>query len=175
MTAVAVLLGNGDGTFTAAAGGPVIVGSAPYTVAVGDVNGDGKLDLVTANYGSNTVTVLLGNGDGTFTAAAGSPVAAGSGPTSVALGELNGDGKLDLVAANSLSNNVTVLLNQATVLTVAGAGTGSGRVASSPAGNDCIISRGTGGRGRSQSSFSIRVLNHLSRRRRKTNKRKGRD
>ncbi len=107
---VTVLLGNGNGTFTAASASPVAVGSAPYTVALGDVNGDGKLDLVTANEGSSTVTVLLGNGDGTFTAAAGSPVAVGSFPYSVAVGDVNGDGKLDLVTVNSGSNNATVLL-----------------------------------------------------------------
>src|SRR5207249_4538255 len=106
---VTVLLGNGNGTFTAASGSPVTVGFAPNSVALGDVNGDGKLDLVVANGDSNTLTVMLGIGDGTFTAAAGSPVAVGSGPHSVALGDLNGDGKLDLVAANSLSINVTVL------------------------------------------------------------------
>ena len=42
------------------------VGSSPYSVATGDFNGDGKPDLVTANAGSNSVSVLLGNGDGTF-------------------------------------------------------------------------------------------------------------
>jgi len=109
---VTVLLGNGNGTFTAAAGSPVTVAFAPNSVAVGDVNGDGKLDLVVTNGDSNTLTVLLGNGDGTFTAASGSPVPVGSGPHSVALGDIDGDGKLDLVVANSLSNNVTVLLNQ---------------------------------------------------------------
>ena len=113
---VTVLLGNGNGTFTAASGSPVTVGFAPNSVALGDVNGDGKLDLVVANGDSNTLTVMLGIGDGTFTAAAGSPVAVGSGPHSVALGDLNGDGKLDLVAANSLSINVTVLLNQVPVV-----------------------------------------------------------
>src|SRR3989454_736732 len=104
------LLGNGGGTFTAAAGSPVAVGSSPSSVALGDMNGDGKLDLVTANLGSNKVTVLLGNGDGTFTAAPGSPVSVGGGPYSVALGDVNGDGKLDLLLANGSSNNLTVLL-----------------------------------------------------------------
>src|SRR2546426_1098685 len=105
-----VLLGNGDGTFTAAAGSPVAVGSSPSSVALGDMNGDGKLDLLTANSGSNNVTVLLGNGDGTFTAAPGSPVSVGGGPYSVVLGDVNGDGKLDLLLANGSSNNLTVLL-----------------------------------------------------------------
>src|SRR5437879_3230526 len=73
---VSVLLGNGDGTFQAAQNFPV--GANPWYFAVGDFNGDGKLDLAVADYGcptlcnvspSNTVTVWLGNGDGTFRAA----------------------------------------------------------------------------------------------------------
>jgi hypothetical protein len=95
---VGVLLGNGDGTFQAAvtySSG----GSTPWWVALGDLRGDGILDLVVANYASNTVSVLLGNGDGTFQA----PVSYNSGgvdPRSVAVGDLNGDGILDLVVAN---------------------------------------------------------------------------
>ena len=62
-------------------------------MAVGDFNGDGKLDLVVANRASNNVSVLLGNGNGTFQAAVN--YAAGSKPRSVAVGDFNGDGKLD--------------------------------------------------------------------------------
>jgi hypothetical protein len=83
------------------------VGTKPTSVAVGDFNGDGKLDLVTANSGSNTVSILLGNGDGTFQSAVSYGV--GTAPSSVAAGDFNGDGKLDLVTANSGSNNVSVL------------------------------------------------------------------
>jgi hypothetical protein len=105
---VRVLLGNGMGGFTGE--GAFQVGSLPHSVAVTDFNGDGKLDIVTANYGSNTVTVLLGNGSGGFTAAAGSPFAVGTNPQSVAAADINGDGKPDIVTANSGSNTVTVLL-----------------------------------------------------------------
>ena len=63
----------------------------PYSVAVGDFNGDGKADLVTANYGVNTVSVLLGNGDGTFQTHV--DYGAGNVPYSVAVGDFNGDGK----------------------------------------------------------------------------------
>src|SRR5439155_5003774 len=73
--ALSVLLGNGDGTFQAPRNFPV--GTGPVSVTVGDFNGDGRLDLVVANWctvasGCNTgdtVSVLLGNGDGTFQAA----------------------------------------------------------------------------------------------------------
>src|SRR5207247_1628837 len=85
------------------------VGTNPQSVAVGDFNGDGKQDLATANYGSNDVSIRLGNGDGTFGAA--SSLAVGTGSYSVAVGDLSGDGKPDIVAANSASNDVSVLLN----------------------------------------------------------------
>jgi hypothetical protein len=77
-------------------------GSETFSVAVGDFNGDGKLDLVVANADSNTVGVLLGNGDGTFQTA----VTYGSGgeqPYSVAVEDFRGDGKLDIVVANQSS------------------------------------------------------------------------
>jgi 16S rRNA G1207 methylase RsmC len=75
-------------------------GSSPAFVASADLNGDGKLDLVTANFasGTNTVSVLLGNGNGTFQAK--QDFGTGTGPISVAIADLNGDGKLDLVTAN---------------------------------------------------------------------------
>src|SRR5713226_1817210 len=60
-------------------------GRGPYSVAVGDFNGDGHLDLAVANAGSGTVSVLLGNGDGSFQTARNFP--AGSGPRSVAVGD----------------------------------------------------------------------------------------
>src|SRR5207253_10822225 len=85
-------------------------GSAPLTVAVGDFNGDGVPDLAVANsfpYPANRrVSVFFGNGDGTFQAAVNSPVAG----YQVAVGDFNGDGKLDLAAASSESNTVSVLL-----------------------------------------------------------------
>ncbi len=76
---------------------------------MGDFNGDGILDLAVANFSSAGVSVLLGNGDGTFQA----PVyyGAGSFPGSVAVGDFNLDGRQDLAVANSGSNNVTVLIN----------------------------------------------------------------
>ena len=78
-------------------------GSEAYSVAVADVNGDGKPDIVVANNSTNSVCVLLGNGDGTFQAA----VSYGSGgynPDSVAVADVNGDGKPDLVVANLCAN-----------------------------------------------------------------------
>ena len=78
-------------------------GSAPRSVAVGDFNGDGRPDLVTANHSSNTVSVLLGNGNGTFPGAVN--YAVGSGPRSVAVADFNGDGKPDLAVGQLPARN----------------------------------------------------------------------
>ncbi len=83
-------------------------GSLPLSVAVADVNGDGWPDLVTANSGSDTVSVLLGDGRGGF--AAKTDFATGSNPQFVAVADVNGDGQLDLVVANYWSDTVSVLL-----------------------------------------------------------------
>jgi len=74
-----------------------------------DLNGDMKLDVATANYNGNNVSVLLGNGMGGFGSLTNYPV--GTGPQALAIGDCNSDGKPDLVVANKTSNNVIVLLN----------------------------------------------------------------
>ena len=80
--------------------------SQPQSVAIGDLNADGRLDVVTGNYGSNTVSVLLGNGDGTLRSHV--QFGTGSAPTSVAIADLNSDARPDLAVANS--SGVSVLL-----------------------------------------------------------------
>src|SRR5262245_55844785 len=84
------------------------VGTSPMSQAVGDLNGDGRADLVVANEASNTVSVLPGNGDGTFQPR--TDYAAGTNPLGIAVGDFNGDGKLDLVTANFGSKSVSLLL-----------------------------------------------------------------
>lgn len=106
---ISIALGQGDGTFGASS--TFGTGTDPYSVTAGDFNGDGRLDVATANYGSNNVSVLLGNGAGGFEAA--TTVALGVGaiqPYTIANRDLNGDGKLDLITANLSSNNLNVLL-----------------------------------------------------------------
>ena len=84
------------------------VGNQPRSVAIGDFDGDADFDLATANADSDDVSVLLGAGDGSFTAGPGA--AAGDLPFSVAVGEFNDDGDPDLAVANRDSANVSVLL-----------------------------------------------------------------
>lgn len=107
---VSILLGNGDGTFTPAPGSPISVGLSPGALAVGDFNGDGKLDLAVANFDSNTVSILLGNGNGTFTPAPGSPISVGRLPDQLAVGDFTGNGKLDLAVGYAGMSTVSVLL-----------------------------------------------------------------
>ncbi len=111
---MSILLGDGTGHFTRASGALPAVASGPYSFAVGDFNGDGKQDLAVPGSGSNTMTILLGDGTGHFSAAAGSPVAVGNNPTSAAAGDFNDDGIMDLAVANANSNNVTVLKGDGT-------------------------------------------------------------
>jgi hypothetical protein len=101
-----VLLGNSIGGFGAKT--DFGTGTNPASVAIGDLNADGKPDLAVANWGSNTVSVLLGNGNGTF--GANTEFGTGTNPYSVAIGDLNADGKPDLAVPNLRSYTVSVLL-----------------------------------------------------------------
>jgi hypothetical protein len=96
-----------SGSFTAL---PTILttGTSPYYVLTAELNGDGKADLVVANNSSSTVSVFLGNGDGSFQTKTDYTV--GANPTGLALADLNGDGKLDLVVADNGVSTVSVLL-----------------------------------------------------------------
>ncbi|MFQ6421331.1 MULTISPECIES: FG-GAP repeat domain-containing protein [unclassified Bacillus (in: firmicutes)] len=107
---ISVLLGNGDGTFQSAVNYPVgTVGSFPLFVTVADFNNDGLLDLAVGNLGTNNISVLLGNGDGTFQAAVNFEV--GQSPEVIIAADFNNDGAIDIAVPNYESNNVSVLLN----------------------------------------------------------------
>ena len=107
---VSVLMGNGDGTFLAAVDYGVGVSSNPSEVAIGYVDGDSHLDLATSNQFSSDVSVLLGNGDGTFQMAVHYDLDDYTYPSAVAIGHLNPDGYADLVVANEFGPDISVLL-----------------------------------------------------------------
>jgi hypothetical protein len=107
---VTILMGNGDGSFQVGSTYPA--GSNPRRVIVGDFNGDKIADLAIVDSGAapgtSGVSVLLGNGDGTFQAAR--FTAAGTTSLSLAMGDFDRDGKVDLAVANTGSDDVSVLL-----------------------------------------------------------------
>jgi hypothetical protein len=113
VSTVSVLLNIGGGGFAAPLDYPT--GRFPSAVAIGDLNGDGQPDLVTASSGAETVSVLANRGDGSFEAKL--EYRTGSFPRAVAIADLNGDGKPDLAVANAgvnavSSNTVSVLTNR---------------------------------------------------------------
>jgi len=128
---IAALLGNGNGSFQT----PTFytVGSAvniPSSIASGDFNHDGNLDIAVANSVDNTVSIFLGDRMGSLTQS-GVPINVGRNPESIRAGDFNGDGYSDLAVANFNDGTVTTLLNNqngtftATVIPV-GSGAGSG-------------------------------------------------
>lgn len=103
---------------------PVGAGNGPSSVAVADFNGDGILDLAVTNKNDNTVSILLGHGNGTFTAQAKSPFATGLTPVSVAVGDFNNNGVLDLAIVNACGSDLTCS-SKGTVSILLGNGDGS--------------------------------------------------
>jgi len=105
---VSILLGNGDGTFQTHVDTPT--GTAPAVILARDFNGDRKIDMATANYNNGqtgSVSILLGNGDGTFQAHKDYQV--GAGPDGLAVGDFNGDKFADLAVANLIGNTMSIL------------------------------------------------------------------
>jgi hypothetical protein len=102
---ITLLLGRGGGTFDVTDSIPT---PGTFDLAIGDLNGDGKADIASANI-SNTVSVLLGNGDGTFQPRI--TFGAGNRPTGVVIADVDNDGRMDLVVSNGNSHSLSVLLN----------------------------------------------------------------
>lgn len=107
---ISIFPSNGDGTFRPPTTVSLPSGFQPAALAAGELTGDGHVDLVVADSGSNTVSVLLGNGDGTFHPRTDYPT--GSQPVYVALGDFNGDGADDIAIANEAGNSVSIYYNQ---------------------------------------------------------------
>lgn len=106
---VTIFLGNGDGTFTQVAASPT-TGTYSFFIVAADFNGDGKTDLAVANSGSGgTITVLLGNGDGTFTPAS-TNLSNLTSALALAVGDFNEDGIPDIAVVDNTVPSVTILL-----------------------------------------------------------------
>jgi hypothetical protein len=120
--------GDGTGAFTEIASANT--GSLPISPVAGDFDGDTNLDIAIANYYGNSLTILLGNGDGTFSEAAGSPITVGTIPRAIATGYLNGDAHIDLAVTILGNNTIPILLGNGDGTFAAAAGvTSSGGVA----------------------------------------------
>ena len=108
---LSVLFGDGKGNFMLAKGSPFSVGHYPPTVAAGDLNGDGIIDIAVPNYQEDTMTVYLGGRNG-ITRASYSPIRMGHRPHGVAIADFDNDGKADIAVAEEEGNDVLVLLSK---------------------------------------------------------------
>lgn len=124
---LSILLGNGDGTFTQASGSPISLGNNLQSVAViaADFNNDGILDLAVANETDNSVSILTGNGDGTFNLGGTRFSTSGQNPVALAAVDLDGDGNLDLAVVNQSNLTSSACKNNGSVALLLGDGTGN--------------------------------------------------
>lgn len=106
-----LLVGNGDGSFRQRNSFSIGSGSLPYAIAAGDFNRDNIQDLIIANSGTNNVSILLGYGNGKFRNQQTYSTGNGSSPVDVAVGDLNGDNRLDFVSVNHDHNTIGVFLS----------------------------------------------------------------
>lgn len=149
---IAVLLGNGNGTFQT----PVFYtlgtsSNTPTSLTTGDFNDDGHLDVAVANTENNTVSILLGDGAGNLSVS-GTPISVGREPEAIRAGDFNGDGFSDLAVANYQDGTVTTLLNnQNGTFTKATISVGSG----AHSGPQALAITGSG------SSLKLAVANYL--------------
>lgn len=113
---VSVLLGDGKGQFREAPGSPFVAGPQPNDIAIADMNGDDNADLVIPNHQAPTITILLGDGKGSFHPAPGSPfdVHSNPHPHGVAVADFDGDGKPDVVTDSWGENKIELLTGDGT-------------------------------------------------------------
>ncbi|CAF3577317.1 unnamed protein product [Rotaria sp. Silwood1] len=106
---VGVLLGQGNGTFATVMTYSTGIGSSPSRLAIGDVNKDNQMDIISSNSGTDSIGVFLGHGNGTFDAVVIYSTGIGSIPNAVTVGDINNDNHLDIVTANYYSNSISIL------------------------------------------------------------------
>lgn len=111
---IAVLLNDGSGSFSHATGSPVRVRTPYDAIAIADMNGDFKPDIVFPSIAGNEVNVMLGDGGGSFAHAEGSPMRVSERPGYAAAGDANGDGHIDVFVTHDDLTSVSVLLNDGT-------------------------------------------------------------
>jgi hypothetical protein len=116
---IAVLLGQ-TGGFASATAYSVGANSGPVRLAVGDINGDGRIDIAAADYNSATIDVLLGQAGGFAAVAKYATGGPNTGPVGVALGDVNNDGRQDLVSANATTGDLGLIAGQAFGLALSG-------------------------------------------------------
>lgn len=108
---VSVLLGDGRGAFRPAPGSPFRVGRAPYPLTIADFDGDGDSDIATPDVNGHTISVLSGNGRGSFAPSPGSPYRVDERPFFALAADLNGDRSADFVVSHDDSDRLTILMN----------------------------------------------------------------
>ncbi len=106
---IGVFLGYGNGSFGIQNTFTTGRGSVPYFAAIGDFNGDNRLDIAVANYGSDSIGIYLGYDDGSFATVIAYAIGSGSGPYSLAVGHFYNDKTLDIAVSNSNNDTVVVL------------------------------------------------------------------
>ena len=107
---VGILFGYGNGSFASVITYPVGNGSAPFDISVDDFNNDNISDIAVASIGTNGIVVLFGFGDGSFLLGSPYSTGIGSSPTSLANGDFNKDGRLDIAVVNQKSNTIGIFL-----------------------------------------------------------------
>lgn len=141
----------------------IAAGTFSNFVVVKDVNADKNPDILVTNLNSNNITVLLGNGAGTFNATAGSPIAVGMGPQSLVVVDIDGDGNPDLVAANTVSGNLSILAGNGTgafnAITGGPAAAGPFGVAAGDFNGDGLLDLATSNIGGNNTSVSLAMCN----------------
>ncbi|CAF3884838.1 unnamed protein product [Rotaria sp. Silwood1] len=104
-----IFLGDGNGSFNVVLIYSTTIGSTPYALTVGDINKDGRLDVIVANMGTNNVGVFLGYGNGSFASVMTFSTGIGSMPYSVAVADFDDDGRLDIVVINIGTKTIGIL------------------------------------------------------------------